>query len=49
MSEEIERTEQPEVQEGEESVLPLQETEAEESEVEAHGSTVSLAACASVN
>jgi hypothetical protein len=50
MSKDIEPTEEPEVEEGAEAVLPLQEVAADESEVEAHvlsdGSTVSLAACA---
>lgn len=48
MSNEIERNESAEVDEAAEAVLPLQETPAEESDVEAHGSTVSLAACAGV-
>jgi hypothetical protein len=47
MSKDIEPTEEPAAEEGAEAVLPLQETPAEESDVEAHGSTVSLAACAS--
>ncbi len=46
MSKDIEPTESSEAEEAAESVLPLQDTEAEETDVQAHGSTVSLAACA---
>ncbi len=46
MSKNFEPTESSESEESAESVLPLQDTEAEETDVQAHGSTVSLAACA---
>ena len=49
MSKDIEPTEESQVEESAEEVVALQDTEAEETDVQAHGSTVSLAACASVD